>query len=135
MRTNHATGHVDITSAAAASAALRTFFRIAEAWKLTNDEQRAILGCGRSTLYNWKAEKIEGGLDKSTLERLSHVFRIYSNLQLLLPVPERADAWVRRPNTAPLFGGSTALDRMVAGQVADLYVVRQYLDAQKGGWA
>ena len=52
-----------------------------------------------------------------------------------LPLPERADAWLRQPNTAPLFGGGSALQRMLGGQVADLFVVRQYLDAQRGGWA
>ena len=30
---------------------------------------------------------------------------------------------------------ASLLDRMLAGQVADLYVVRQYLDAQRGGKA
>ena len=47
----------------------------------------------------------------------------------------RADEWLRKPNSAPLFGGHSALDRMLGGQVADLYVVRQYLDAQRGGKA
>jgi len=39
---------------------------------------------------------------------------------------------VRRPNDAPLFGGKSALERMLSGNVADLYIVRQYLDAQRG---
>jgi len=39
---------------------------------------------------------------------------------------------VRQPNSAPPFGGNSALERMLSGQVADLYVVRQYLDAQRG---
>ena len=47
--------------------------------------------------------------------------------------PERADAWVRKPNDAPLFGGDSALARMLGGQVADLFQVRQYLDAVRGG--
>jgi hypothetical protein len=47
--------------------------------------------------------------------------------------PAAADAWVRKPNTAPLFGGQSALARMLSGNVADLYVVRQYLDAIRGG--
>jgi hypothetical protein len=65
--------------------------------------------------------------------RLSYVFGIYSALHVLFPVPERADAWVRKPNDAPLFGGDTALARMLGGQVADLFQVRQYLDAVRGG--
>jgi hypothetical protein len=76
-----------------------------------------------------------GPLDRHVLERLSYLFGIYAALQLLLPQGERADEWVRRPNSAPLFNGQSALQRMLGGQVADLYVVRQYLDAQRGGKA
>lgn len=125
----------DIYTATAAQAALRTFFNIAKAWGLSNEEQQRLLGCGRTTFYDWKAGRIRTGLDGATLERLSHIFGIYSGLQILLPIPERANAWVRKPNTAPLFGGRPALERMLAGQVSDLFVVRQYLDAQRGGWA
>jgi hypothetical protein len=60
---------------------------------------------------------------------------MYKALHILLPNDQAADTWVHRSNTAPLFGGKSALDRMLAGQVSDLYVVRQYLDAQRGGWA
>ena len=78
---------VDLTSARAAGSALRTFFRLADAWQLSVAEQTTLLGVARTTLYQWKQGKV-----------------------------------------APL-------DRMLAGQVADLYVVRQYLDAQRGGKA
>ncbi|MES1162925.1 MAG: MbcA/ParS/Xre antitoxin family protein [Rhizobacter sp.] len=125
---------IDLTSPAAAQAALRTFWRLAEAWKLDVHEQTTLLGVGRTTLYQWKAGKV-GPLDRHVLERLSYLFGIYAALQILLPVKERADGWVREPNAAPLFGGRSALDRMMAGQVADLYVVRHYLDAQRGGKA
>jgi hypothetical protein len=125
---------VDLASAESGGAALRTFWRLAEAWKLKPDEQMTLLGVGRSSLYQWKQGKV-GPLDRHVLERLSYLFGIYAALQLLLPGGERADEWVRRPNSAPLFGGQSALQRMLAGQVADLYVVRQYLDAQRGGKA
>jgi hypothetical protein len=125
----------DVSTPASAAAAMRTFFRIAEAWGLDNDQQRTLLDCGRTTFFEWKAGRFRAGLDKATLERLSHIFGIHSGLQVLLPIPERANAWVKRENSAPLFGGKTALDRMLAGQVSDLFVVRQYLDAQRGGWS
>lgn len=123
---------VDLGSTAAAQAALRTFWRLAEAWKLDVSEQTTLLGVGRTTLYQWKAGKV-GPLDRHVLERLSYLFGIYAALQILLPLKERADAWIREPNDAPLFGGRPALARMLGGQVADLYVVRHYLDAQRGG--
>jgi hypothetical protein len=115
--------------------ALRTFFRIAELWELSADEQMTLLGVtARSTFFKWKKDA-DAILPKDTLERISYVLGIYKALQILLPDEKAADAWVRRANTAVLFGGRSALDRMLSGQVADLFVVRQYLDAQRGGWA
>ena len=125
---------IDLTSAKAAGAALRTFFRIADAWGLSIVEQTTLLGVARTTLYQWKQGKV-GPLDRHLLERLSHLFGIYSSLQILFPVASRADEWLRKPNSAPMLGAGTALNRMLGGQVSDLYVVRQYLDAQRGGKA
>ncbi len=125
---------VDLSSPHAAAAALRTFFRLADAWGLSVAEQTTLLGVARTTLYQWKQGKV-APLDRHLLERLSHLFGIYSSLQILFPASGRADEWVRKPNSAPLFQGHSALDRMLGGQVADLFVVRQYLDAQRGGKA
>lgn len=114
--------------------ALRTFFRIADLWGLSADKQMTLLGVtARSTFFKWKKDA-DAVLPKDTLERISYVLGIYKALQVLLPDEKAADAWVKRTNTAPLFGGGSALDRMLSGQVADLFVVRQYLDAQRGGW-
>ena len=129
------TASVALNSAAAAQAALHTFWRIAEAWQLDATEQAALLGVGRTTLYQWKQGKVNAALDRHVLERLSYLFGIYAALQILLPAAQQADAWVRKPNAAPLFGGRSALARMLGGHVADLYVVRHYLDAQRGGKA
>ena len=115
--------------------ALRTFFRIADAWKLSPNDARRILGDPpRSTFFLWKRTG-DAQLSRDTLERVSYILGIYKALQILLPQKDAADAWIRKPNAAPLFGGKPALDRMLSGNVADLYVVRQYLDAQRGGWS
>ena len=97
-------------------------------------EQLNLLGVGKTTFYQWKQGKV-AALDRHVLERLSYLFGIYAALHILLPVPERANAWLRKPNQAPFLGGQSALRRMLGGQVADLFVVRQYLDAQRGGKA
>ena len=115
--------------------ALRTFFRIAELWGLSVEEQMTLLGvAARSTYFKWK-KGADAVLPRDTLERISYVLGIYKALQILLPNEQAADEWVKRPNTAPLFAGQSALSRMLSGQVADLFVVRQYLDVQRGGWA
>ncbi len=116
-------------------AALRAFFRIAALWDLSVEEQMTLLGLTtRSTFFNWQ-KKPDVALPRDTLERISYVLGIYKALQILLPEDRAADGWIRRPNAAPPFGGRSALDRMLSGQVADLYTVRQYLDAERGGWA
>ncbi|CAM5385611.1 MbcA/ParS/Xre antitoxin family protein [Sphingobium scionense] len=110
--------------------ALRTFFRIADAWSLKEQEQMRLLGLdSRSTFQSWKRGDV-GAIPKDALERISYVMGIYKGLQML--VPATADMWVRKPNKSPVFGGRSALDRMTSGNVADLYVVRQYIDAQRG---
>jgi hypothetical protein len=111
---------------------LRAFENIAEAWGLSVAEQLQLLGiASRSTFFKWRREA-SPRLPRDTLERLSYLLGIYKSLQILLPDPKAADEWVRRPNSAALFGGRSALERMLSGQVADLYVVREYLDSQRG---
>jgi hypothetical protein len=112
--------------------ALRTFFNIAGQWGLTVEEQRILLGLpSRSAFFNWK-KKNEAILSRDTLERISYIFGIYKALQILLPNPSAADAWLKQPNQAAIFSGKSALERMLSGHVADLYIVRQYLDAERG---
>jgi len=117
----------------AARKVLRTFFNIARAWHLTNGEQEVILGVSQPTCYRWRNDQVASALSADTLERLGYVLNIYAALQILLPVQERADAWIKQPNTAPLFGGESALKRMLGGRVGDLKVVADYLDAMRGG--
>ena len=62
-------------------------------------------------------------------------FVVYKALQILLPDEKAADEWIKRPKAASPFNGSAALDRMMSGQVADLCLLREYLDAKRGGWA
>jgi len=117
-----------------AAAGLRAFARIAEAWELTVDEQLTLLGQPpRSTYFAWRKAPERASLPRDTLERLSNLLGIYKSLQILLPDTTAADAWVRKPNVAPPFGGRSALDRMMAGNVSDLNLVRRYLDGVRGG--
>jgi len=111
-------------------AELEAFFAIADRWKLSTDEQIRLLGSpGRSTFFKWKKEG--GALPTDTLERISHLLSVWKALRILFTVDERAEQWVRRSND--FFDGETALDVMLEGGVADIYRVRLYLDAQRGG--
>lgn len=124
-----------LDSRTASGPALRAFFKIAERWGLDVEQQIVLLGQpARSTFFKWKQDR-DGRLSMDTLERISYVLGIFKSLNVLLPEANAADAWIKKPNDAPLFAGKSALDRMLSGRVSDLFVVRQYLDAQRGGWA
>lgn len=124
-----------ITSQAVSTAAIRTFHNIANVWQLNTEQQVVLLGNpARSTFFRWKKDPQSVRLERDTLERISYILGIYKALQILLPDIEAADSWIKKPNSAPLFQGQSALERMLSGNVADLFVVRQYLDAVRGGW-
>lgn len=133
MNTATLPGKVDPRTAS--GPALRTFFKIAERWNLNVEEQMKLLGItARSTFFKWKQDQ-EGRLSLDTLERISYILGIFKSINILLPEEVAADAWIKKANDAPIFSGKSALDRMLSGHVSDLFVVRQYLDAQRGGWA
>lgn len=114
---------------------INAFVRIADMWGLSAEQQRVLLGNpSRSTYFKWRKDE-DPLLPPDTQERISYILGIFKDLQILLPDPREADTWIKAPNSNPLFGGKSALDRMLSGKVADLYTVRQYLDAERGGWA
>jgi hypothetical protein len=105
--------------------ALRVFYGIADAWKLSEQEQASLLGL---------SHRLDAGqvpdVGSETIQRISYMLGIFSAINTLLPIPERADAWMRAPNAAPPFLGRSALEFMVTGDVSDLQLVRKYLDSQ-----
>lgn len=112
------------------AAAMRAFFRIAEAWGVSNEEARVLLGQpARSTFYKWKKGEV-GAVPHDTVQRLSYVLGIYKGLQILFKDAGQAAAWVKKPNE--MLGGQSALERMLAGDVTDLAAIRRYLDAVRG---
>ena len=124
-----------IDPARVSKAAQSTFANIVDNWDLSQTEAMTLLGYEektRSTYFKWKRDPASVKLPKEKLERLSYIFGIYKALQMLLPTSSSADTWVKQPNAAPLFNGKSALSRMLSGNVADLYVVRCYLDAERG---
>ena len=115
------------------NAGLRAFFRIADQWGISNDQAMILLGGpAKSTFFKWKkgeAKGVAGARDLAT--RISHVLGIFKALENIYQRPEHADRWVAQPNLA--LGGQSALQRMLAGQITDLAVIREYLDSVRGG--
>jgi hypothetical protein len=111
--------------------ALKAFFNITQKWALSSEQESILLGVPLSTLYRWKSKR-DGALTPDTLERISYILGIYKALRILLPTEDAANKWINKTNSAPLFNGSTALDKLLKGHVIDLADVRRYLDAERG---
>lgn len=63
MRAQGPSREAELSTPTACAAALRAFFRIADAWSLSNEEAQQVLGCGRSQFFEWKAGTVKAGLD------------------------------------------------------------------------
>lgn len=114
--------------------AIRTFLNVADAWRLSIEEQRALLGWPpESTFYKYKSGQV-GTLPYDMLMRISLVLGIYKDLRILYPERDLADRWVQLPNSNPLFGGKPALALMTEAGMDGLYQVRRLLDGRRGGW-
>jgi hypothetical protein len=118
---------------AALAAGFRAVFRLLALWQVQAEQQRVLLGSPpRSTFYNWRSGRI-GAVPYDTVQRISYLLGIHKALQILFPEAAQADGWVLRPDDS--FGGQSALQRMLGGDVADLATVRAHLDAVRGGWS
>jgi hypothetical protein len=120
------------------SAALRSAFRVFEAWGLSARESCTLLGLGNKTrtLYNWIAYVRDGSLrdplPRDTLERVSMVLGIWKATQILFPDSETGLAFLRAANSSPICAGDSPLQRMLRGGYEDLLAVRRWLDSWRG---
>lgn len=131
-RIAHGQGGVPVAQLSAAG--IRAFTHLAALWGLSVEEQLLLLGePARSTFFAWRKHPERASLSKDTLERISNLLGIYKALRILFPDTGAADAWIRKPNAAPMFAGGSALQRMLGGNVSDLNAVRRYLDSVRGG--
>ncbi len=115
-----------------AMAMLRAAFNLFRLWGVNDTQARLLLGQpSTSTFYRWKRGEI-GPLPHDTIWRLGDLMGIHKALRYMFKEPECGYAWISKPNDA--FGGQSALDRMLSGAPSDLTAVRNYLDAERGGW-
>lgn len=114
--------------------ALTTVFNILQAWEVKVMNWGVLLGVSQPTIHRWKANPaaVAKANSRDLAERLSYILGIYKALQILLPDARSADSWMNRPNSALLFAGRAPLERILGGNVADLYEVRRWLDGQRG---
>lgn len=112
--------------------ALQAFFKLADAWKMRDDDARELLGgLSSSAYYEWKKNP-DRLLEVDRITRISYLIGIYKALHILYG-DKLADEWVSLPNKNVIFSGVSPLAYMQAGGLLAMQVVRKLLDARRGG--
>ena len=112
--------------------ALQGFFKLAQAWKLRDEDACILLGgVSSSAFYEWK-KKPGRVLEVDRITRISYLLGIYKALHILYG-DKLADEWVHLPNTNPIFAGRSPLAYMLGGGLLAMQSVRKLLDARRGG--
>jgi hypothetical protein len=112
--------------------AMEAFFNLVSKWKIDGvDNKRKLLGGpSESLFYKWQRGEV-GNVPHDTLVRISYLMGIHKALKMLFSGNnERGYVWIKKPNID--FGGQSAYERILAGEITDLAFVRQYLDAMRG---
>ena len=112
-------------------AARKAFFKIANAWKIRDEEAKQLLGgISNGAFYQLKGGESKTPLDQDRLVRVSLMVGIFKALNTLYS-QKLADAWISLPNSNPMFAGDTPLAYMVKGGQPAMMRVRQLLDARR----
>lgn len=114
-----------------AAAMFRAAVNLFRLWSLTDEEAATLLDLPVRTYRRWKAGEI-GRIDRDGKARLSNIMGIHKALRIIFREPQRGYAWIGAPNAT--FGGRSAREVMLGGELTDLMRVRRYLDAERGGW-
>ena len=116
-----------------AAAMFRAVLNLFRHWDITDEQAATLLDLTVRTYRRWKAEGVgQGRISRDGKARLSNIMGIHKALRVIFREPQRAYTWIKAPNA--VFGGRTALDIMMGGELTDLMRVRRYLDAERGGW-
>lgn len=110
----------------------RAVVRLFGHWGVSDSDAAVLLGdIAPRTFQRWKTGKL-GRTTADLAARLSNLMGIHKALRLLYSDPARGYRWIKAPNKA--FGGRSALDVMLGGQLTDIMRVRRYLDAYRSAW-
>ena len=98
-------------------------------WCLTEDEQLALFGLESTDGLTRLRKLSDDKIPPEIVERTAYLLDIYIAIGGLLTDPERAALWIRAPNKAPLFGGRSALELMMAS-LHQMRLVKAHLQSQ-----
>ena len=113
------------------AALFRAAINLFRLWGVTDDQAAILLDMTPRTFQRWKSGE-PGRLSRDGKARLSNLMGIHKALRIVFREPQRGYAWIKAGNAA--FGGASALEVMLGGELTDLMRVRRYLDSERGAW-
>lgn len=131
------TGYIDFARNTAkrrdtSPTAVKIFLRLTEAWGITNDRKRTLLGgISKGTFHNWVKGKV-GVLSADQMQRISYCLGIDKGLQTVFTERAAGLRWLKSNNRDHPFAGQTPLMRMEEQGIIGLSDTRKYLDAWRG---
>ena len=111
---------------------VRAVARAIDSWNLTGQEAADLLDVPLATWNRMKAGTFKGKLDRDKVMRASLIIGIFKGLRLLFNGP-LTFGWPKTKNTGSLFGGNEPLALMIDGGIPAMVLVRQHIDALRGG--
>ena len=109
---------------------LAAFFALADVWKLSTDQQIALLGSpARSTYFKWKKEG--GTLSVDQEDRVSHLLSISRRCRCSSGSGSRR--CLDGPSPSILRRPLGVRSHTAGGKLEDIVRVRDFVDAQRGG--
>ncbi len=117
-------------SDAEGAAMFRACVNLFERWRVTDVQASVLLDLPARSFARWKSGAL-GRIGRDQKSRLSNLMGIHKALRLIFRDATRGYDWIRQPNA--VFGGRSALEVMLGGELTDLMRVRRYLDAERGG--
>jgi len=114
-----------------AGAMFRAALSLFQRWEITDEQAAILLDLPLRSFRRWKAGEV-GRIDRDGKARLSNLMGIHKALRIIFHEPARGYRWIKAANET--FGGRSALDVMLGGELTDLMRVRRYLDGERGGW-
>lgn len=114
------------------SVIIRAVVRATQQWGLTGPEAAALFDVPQATWDRMKQDAFKGRLDRDKVTRASLIVGIYKSLRILFNGPLTSQ-WPTLPNRGAPFDGRRPVDAMIAGGIPAMAMVRQHLDALRGG--
>ncbi len=110
-----------------ADIALDAFEQLSVAWRLTSEQQRTILRLAPQEFERLFKSDARSRPEREIVLRIAIIASIFVDLLTLFPNDNPDDMWIRRPNSADPFLGSSALDYILSGSLDNLLTVHKYL--------